>query len=466
MNITKIFAFSAIATLPFLASCATWNNWYNRKYKKWWINTVQDGESGEKLVMKWVKEGRVSCFSDRAERAEISRPFTIDGSLLRGDVWENDVREKGLVFHERDVWESLFEYACNEENKDLMLFCLRHPDSEGDEMHTQVLRFLLNTESYWVPQSMVDAICSSGILSADDIDRVNETRPLLLFRLVIAGARLDSLTVEELILQGADVNLVDDLTGNSTLALAIKNGWSSDSIETLLQNGAKCSPKEATEIFFAWFRNAFPGGDLSSWEKALSPENCEKVISRSVETSLPLEKPAPAVEIQRVNLTHEILAALVRFGVDLSIVNENGETLLFYSWKQDRDGDAFKLLSAAGARFSEKEEEAVSRVLYQEKIELLAEALSKEVQRTTPNADWIQDLISAGANVNKQIDGHSPLYFVFLKNPDCAAVLVSAGAKLLPEEKKTTGGDAEKRLRKGDCGQRYRIRQTLHCRRC
>lgn len=419
MNITKIFAFSAIATLPFLASCTTWNNWYNSKYKATWLDTVvQRGQSGKELVMRWVKEGRVSCFSDWG-------------------WWGSDRT-------------SLFEYACGQHDEGLLLFCLRHPDSEGDEMHAQVLKFLLSTDSYWVTQSTVDAICSSGILSADDIDCVNETRSLQLLRLARESGTAGSafpLLVKNWIRLGADVNAVDE-AGNSILVLAIKNGWNPDCVEILLQNGARCSSKEATEIFFAWFRNAFFGEDLSSWEKALSPENCEKVLGRSVETSAPLEKPAPAVEIRSVNLTPEILAALVRFGVDLSIVNENGETLLFYSWKQDRDGDAFKLLSAAGAQFSEKEEETVSRVLYQEKIELLAKSLSKEVQRATPNADRIRDLISEGANVNKQIDGHSPLYFVFLKNPDCAEVLVSAGAKLLPEEKKQMAATLKKEFTK------------------
>lgn len=405
--------------------------------------------------MQWVNEGRISCFSDRAmiRRSYIEGVdgfISIEGSFMK--TFMVNAMARGEIEcvrgFEGSHMVSLFEYACYDKNdEDLILFCLRHPDSEGNEMHAQVLNFLLSTDSYWVTRSTVDAICSSGILSADDIDRVNESRSLQLLRLASESGVFLPLLVENWICRGADVNAVDE-AGNSILALAIKNGWNPDLVEILLRNGARCSSKEATEIFFAWFRDAFSGEDLSSWEKALSPENCEKVLGRSVDTSSPLEKPAPAVEIRSVNLTPEILAALVRFGVDLSIVNENGETPLFYSWKQDRDGDAFKLLFNAGARFSEKEEETVSRELHQEKIELLSKSLSEEVQRATPNADRIRDLISEGANVNKQIDGHSPLYFVFLKNPDCASVLVSAGAKLLPEEKKQMAATLKKEFTK------------------
>ena len=384
MKSSKITTLLVIATLPFFTSCASWNTAtisVGLKNKDLTYAEAEDAlKNGANVKESWAGK----CLLEEA--AEQNRRDLIELFVEKGGVscFEADTG-KGKPF-------SLFMYAYEKQDSDLMHFCLKHPDKSKEVMRYQLVdvvgRILYDASSNRY-SNILGTINESGVLTCNETEKEKLSREKAWREALI---NWDSQGIVEGIATGADVNT--RIEGHSLLYFAMKN--EPRLVLALLDIGAKFLPEEEASL------------KEEAWKKALADWDETKIMS-GIETD-----------------------ADVNMRID-------GRSLLYIAVK--RDSELVSALKKAGARFTKEEATAILMKIVEEKDDSFA------------GFTW-NGLVLQGADVNAKIGEHSLLYVAKLNNSEYASVLEDAGAKLLPEEvaqlQKKLNEDLKKAIGGGD----------------
>lgn len=366
MKSFKISTFFVLATLPFFTSCASWNTaTISNGLKNKNITYAQAREAlenGADVKENWL--GR--CFLEEA--AEQNRLDLIELFVEKGGVscFEADTG-KGKPF-------SLFMYAYEKQDSDLMHFCLKHPDKSKEVMRLQLIdvvgRILYDSSSNRY-SNILGIIKESGVLTCNETEKEKLSREKAWREALV---NWDSQGIVEGIATGADVNTRID--GHSLLYFAMKN--EPGLVLALLDIGAKLLPEEEASL------------KEEAWQKALADWD-EIEIMAGIET-----------------------------GADVNM-RIDGHSLLYIAVK--RGSELVSALRKAGARFTKEEATAMLKKIVREESD------------SSAGFTW-KDLVYHGADVNAKIGVTSLLYVAMSKDLKFVSELKDAGAKLLPEEEK------------------------------
>lgn len=230
-------------------------------------------------------------------------------------------------------------------------------------------------------QKVVSTLCSAGAVLAKE-----EATTILRSKVGNGSLLKNPELLKMLVSFGGDLNI--KIGEDSLLFVALKKGILDELENTLLDLGATCSSDEATLILRE--RAAFDNIEVDGVGDS-ETVTCGNTYTIPNTTLFPLPN---------TKMSARLLRALIRFGANLDIRNEDNETLVFHAWSQNRNGEFFKVLWDAGARFSEKEQTRVDEILHKEKVTDLTNQLSLELRKEKLNTDKIKHLISEGANID------------------------------------------------------------------
>lgn len=253
MKSRNISLLLALASLPFFASCAAWNTAEIsvglHHHSLTYVQAKKAIENGANVKDAWAGE----CFVERAahqKRFDLVKLFIEEGGASAFDAPGG---YKRAPF-------SLFKFAYEKKDADLMIYCLKHPDVSSEPMHTQVHevakklfeRMREPGMARWAGErnsEMLEAILQSGILSESEAENLSPERAKQIATQDLFNAleRGDSSEADRCIKQGADVN-AKNANGDSVLYAALKSKNGSSLRSVLLDAGATLRPEEATEI--------------------------------------------------------------------------------------------------------------------------------------------------------------------------------------------------------------------------
>lgn len=404
MDITKFLTLLAIATLPFLASCAAFGNtahiFVGLETKSLTYAAAEDAlKNGADVKASWVGK----CLLEQAVEQN------------RRDLVELFVEKVGVSCFEADVGHerkpfSLFKHAYSNHDESLMLFCLKHPDTSEEPMCTQVLEVAIgmvdaysrggtddmarssyyaqrrgNETANYYSRTVLNAILSSGILSAEEAKAFSQDRlnAIAAEKLSDACRSGDDCAVDTWLARGADVNAKNS-NGNTPL------------IELLTGDSYYGNHEKILKVLIA------AGADVNAANsKGLSPleevrrMGCLEILRNAGATLNKYEATALLAKIVKEEnddfagffTWSDLIAqgALVNMEID-------GHSMLYFA--KSNGSEYCAILENAGAKLLPNEEK-----LLQEKLN---EALAKAVKEW--NADAIARYIKSGADVNIRVE--------------------------------------------------------------
>ena len=433
MNPLKISKFFVLATLPFLASCASWNTaTISNGLKNGSLTYAQAEEAlnnGGDVKESWAGK----CLLEEA--AKQNRQDLIKLFVEKGGV---SCFEAASGYKEPF---SLFMYAYEKQDEDLMLFCLKHQDKSREVMRNQLVRVANQmfdvfvgdpSRSAWASMRILSAICETGVLTTGEQVRFSLSSihavkaKKFLARCLSGNIRRDGryrytgvnfITREE-------ANAKDE-SGNSALILFLKNcDWlREEDLEAFVSAGADVTAKSSdgeSVLWLCWKHRNCKSACLEILRKAGARFTKEEA------TSL-LTKRVKAKKDSGVGFTWD---DLISQGADVN-AKIGGHSLLYVATRLN-NSECISVLEGAGAKLLPEEE----KLLNEKRDKAWKEALANW------NEQEIVKGIKAGANTSMTIsDGgksYSLLYWAEMReSKEIIALLKAAGAQMSESERKS-----------------------------
>ena len=437
MNLLKIsnFKFFALATLPLLASCASWNTaTISNGLKNGSLTYAQAEEAlnnGGNVKESWAGK----CLLEEAAKQE--RQDLIDLFVKKGGVscFEADAGYKNEAF-------SLFMYAYKKQDEDLMLFCLKHPDKSKEEMHSQLVEVANQMFNFfvgdysgstrWASTRILSAICETGVLTTSEQSRfslasINTAKAQkFLARCLSGDIRRDGryrytgvnfITREE-------ANAKDE-SGNSALILFLKNcdRLQEEDLEAFVSAGADVTAKSSDGESVLWL----------CWKNRNRKIACLEILRKA--GACFTKEEATSLLIKRVKVKKDSDVGftwddLISQGADVN-AKIGGHSLLYVATRLN-NSECISVLEGAGAKLLPEEE----KLLNEKRDKAWKEALANW------NEQEIVKGIKAGANTSMTIsDGgksYSLLYWAEMReSKEIIALLKAAGAQMSESERKS-----------------------------
>ena len=431
MKFTKLSTVLAIATLPFFASCASWNTaTISNGLKNKNITYAQAREAlenGADVKENWL--GR--CFLEEA--AEQNRRDLIELFVEKGGVscFEADAGKVRSPF-------SLFMYAYKKQDADLMFFCLKHPDKSKEVMRLQLVEvanqmFDLFVGNYsrisrgtWASEHVLSEICETGLLTDDEVKLFSpETIKAIKTQKFLKRCASGDIRHDERGYRHTGTNFIakdaanaKDKNGNSALVLFLKNcdDLREKDLEAFVSAGADVNAKssDGESVLYLCLRH-----------KNRSRE-CLEILQKAGARFTKEE--ATAILMKIVEEKDDSFAGFTWNGLVLQGADVNakiGEHSLLYVAKLNNSEYA-SVLEDAGAK------------LLPEEVAQLQKKLNEDLKKAIGGGDLeaVERCIKAGADVNDKVvakDGkmYSPLFLIEIASSGSFGYPVSKIRKLL-----------------------------------
>ena len=417
MKPSKISTLLIISTLPFFASCATW-------HEASIANGLDRGSLTYSAALEAMNNGADvkgnfagKCFLEQA--AKLNRQDLIELFVEKGGVscFEADAGYKNKPF-------SLFLYAYEKADEDLMLYCLSHLDKSKNVTRRQIMdvaesmfgiltydrrRWKGRSHAPFASTEVLESIRQSGLLTAEEVERFSpEAIRAAKTSLFLSACESCSLSkyfamCGHSVFDGIDINAKNSV-GNTGLVLALKNSKRipEDLIKKFIAAGADVNAKDSDghSVLFLCFKHENRDREcleiLQNAGARFTAEEATAFLSRIV-----IEK--------KGSIAGMTWNGLILQGADVN-TKIGGHSLLYIA--KSNDSEFCSVLENAGAKLLPEEREQLQNELNKNLISAVKSGDVELVERCIKN----------GANVNVNTTAKDGTIHSLLMVPELLAI--------------------------------------------